>query len=167
MLYGVKFLFPSFLLQVLFSIILPHLWFFPRELFSHHCKTISGKDSGRSWKSDCLWFSPLSPRMDPLILTLCWVSEILSFYPEALWFQRKRNQSLCWRTWKEGSVVSFTKPQIKALGKWEHFNMLGAASPALHRSVCTIMPSKLLPEREMPPFKGPLHWWPKGHVMKF
>ena len=33
MLYRVKFLFPSFLLQVLFLIILPHLWFFLENYF--------------------------------------------------------------------------------------------------------------------------------------
>lgn len=62
---------------------------FPWELFSHHYKTIYGKDSGRPWKSDSLQSSPLSPQMDPLILTLCWVSEIRSFYPGALWCSEK------------------------------------------------------------------------------
>lgn len=60
--------------------------------------------------------SPLSPRMDPLILTLCWVSEIRSFYPGALWCSEELASLL--KNLKEGSVVADCfNPQIKALGK--------------------------------------------------
>lgn len=80
-------------------------------------------------------------------------------------FFRERGMGLCWRTSHEGAVVSFSKLPDESLGKWEHFNML--VSITCSAQVCTIIPSKLLSEREMLPFKGHLCWLPKGHVMKF
>ena len=167
MFHGVKFLFPSFLLQVLFSIILPHLWFFLENCFPITIKPSLGRtqeDPGNLIPYDLLLCLHEWTHLSSHCVGF---QKFFHFTQKHCGFQRKRNQSLCWRTWKEGSVVSSTKPQIKALGKREHFNTLEAASPALHRSVCTIMPSKPLSEREMPPFRGPLHWWPRGQVMKF
>ena len=97
-------------------------------------------------------------------LTLCWVSEILSFYPEALCFSEKEEWVSAEEPHKKDQLFHFKLPDER-LGKWEHFNML--VSNTCSAQVCTIIPSKLLSEREMLPFKELLCWLPKGHVMKF